>query len=253
MLSTLGSDAAFTGTLAPSIAHQGTPTILVLVFAVTLAVFWISTMSNTPSSNPPGGYILHGSVTHARYLPVESKHAFTYPALYAFVSLRGLESGSLSCGYRYWGWAFGYGRARQRLMAINPDGYLRSGKEGEERSIFERLEGLLRSVSPSSSSSDAALESPFAVHDAWMLTMPSCMGWEGINPLTVYFVYPVGTEPERTRLSHVVLEVHNTFGEGHAYVLKLGEGEDASEFRSEGCVLKTYLVVYGTTDTCRQI
>ena len=234
MLLASGSDAAFPGTLAPSIARQETPFAFFLVFAVSLAIFWISTMSSPPNAKFQGGYILHGSVTHARYLPVESKHAFTYPAVYALVSLRGLESGNLNRGHGLWGWAFGCGWARQRLMAINPGGYLRSGKEGEKASILERLEELLRSGFPQRRPSDAQPEIAATVHDAWMLTMPSCIGWEGINPLTVYFAYTAG--PERSQLSHVVLEVHNTFGEGHVYVLRLDEGEDTAESRSEGCV-----------------
>jgi DUF1365 family protein len=54
----------------------------------------------------------------------------------------------------------------------------------------------------------------------------------------MYFVHGVGSE--RTQLSHVVLEVHNTFGEGHVYVLRLGEGEDMAESRTEGCVKKYF-------------
>jgi DUF1365 family protein len=29
----------------------------------------------------------------------------------------------------------------------------------------------------------------YLLEDAWMMTMPSFIGWAGINPLTVYFCY----------------------------------------------------------------
>lgn len=40
--------------------------------------------------------------------------------------------------------------------------------------------------------------------DAWMLTMPSYCGFEGINPLTVYFCY---SRTRGDKLYAVVLEV----------------------------------------------
>ena len=42
----------------------------------------------------------------------------------------------------------------------------------------------------------------------WMVSMPSLLGFEGINPLTVWYIY------NRDRqISCIILEVHNTFGE----------------------------------------
>jgi DUF1365 family protein len=49
-----------------------------------------------------------------------------------------------------------------------------------------------------------------------MLTMPRFLGYS-FNPLTTYYVY----DPE---LIAVVLEVHNTFGEKHIYVVPYSEG-----------------------------
>ncbi|KAF5339607.1 hypothetical protein D9611_011476 [Ephemerocybe angulata] len=186
----------------------------------------------------PQGYILHASVTHGRYLPVESKHAFTYPALYKLVSLGALESGSLNVGFRSsWAWAFGYGNPKRRITSINPGGYLSSGREAEKGTILDRLDEILRRElreSLSSTGFEEGLEP--LVDDAWMLTMPSFLGWEGINPLTVYFVYSRrGVQPEDEALfRYVVLEIHNTFGESHVYVLKVGEGEDAVESKDRG-------------------
>jgi len=45
----------------------------------------------------------------------------------------------------------------------------------------------------------------------WMVTMPSYLGFVGVNPLSVYFCYRKGGG--EARLLCVVLEVHNTFEE----------------------------------------
>ncbi|KAH9984716.1 hypothetical protein BJV77DRAFT_1089086 [Russula vinacea] len=58
--------------------------------------------------------------------------------------------------------------------------------------------------------------------DAWILTMPSYCGFEGINPLTVYFCY----RKDRPQLWVVVLEIHNTFGERHVHILEVGKNEE---------------------------
>ncbi|CAE6503323.1 unnamed protein product [Rhizoctonia solani] len=62
------------------------------------------------------------------------------------------------------------------------------------------------------------------------MTMPSFMGFEGINPLTVYFCYEEG----ETAVWGLILEVHNTFGERHAYVLQVGKDEDGEDKKSKG-------------------
>ncbi len=54
----------------------------------------------------PHGYLLHNEVTHARLLPVDSAHAFTYPTIAFLVSLDELERRQLDLGR---GWVFGYG------------------------------------------------------------------------------------------------------------------------------------------------
>lgn len=47
----------------------------------------------------------------------------------------------------------------------------------------------------------------------WMVTMPSYLGFVGVNPLSVYFCYKDRDEAGSTGLLCVVLEVHNTFEE----------------------------------------
>ncbi|KAJ2932004.1 hypothetical protein H1R20_g5093, partial [Candolleomyces eurysporus] len=164
------------------------------------------------------------------------------------VSLRALEEHALNLGLTtksYWAWAFGYGGSKRRLTAISPRGYLSSGKEGEKGTIIERLEEVLRrdrdwrgSRGPEDGKKEKEAEERIVVEDAWMLTMPSFVGWEGINPLTVYFVYspPEGRREggEESVFTFVVLEIHNTFGESHVHVLRVGEEEDREELRGRG-------------------
>ncbi|KAF7321038.1 hypothetical protein HMN09_00191000 [Mycena chlorophos] len=147
-------------------------------------------------------YVLENTVTHARLLPTASKHAFTYPTFCFLVSVNALERHSLDLGR---GWVFGYGGRWLRLFGLRTDPYLVPGK----RSIREKLVGVLTE------------RGVLGLEDAWMMTMPSLLGFEGINPLTVYFCYNAAGE-----LFVSVLEVHNTFGENHVYLLKLREGED---------------------------
>lgn len=122
----------------------------------------------------PRAYLLHNQVTHARLLPANASNAFTYPTLAFLVSLDALEKGDLDLGY---GWIFGYGGIWGRIVGLRSQPYLRKGAG----SIKDKLEALL--------SDRGVLNGTNMLGDAWMLTMPSFLGFEGINPLTVYFCY----------------------------------------------------------------
>ncbi|KAF8888982.1 hypothetical protein CPB85DRAFT_1334125 [Mucidula mucida] len=150
------------------------------------------------------GYILENKVVHARLLPVDSKHAFVYPTICLLVPLDALEKRELDlCG----GVVFGYGGLWGRLTGLRPTPYLTTLKG----TIRHKLEGVLSSHGFEKEDLD----------DAWMMTMPSFLGFEGINPLTVYFCYkPNGV------FWLTVLEVHNTFGENHVYILEVGKNEE---------------------------
>ena len=54
-----------------------------------------------------------------------------------------------------------------------------------------------------------------------LLTMPRILGY-GFNPLSIFFYYD-----QDERLTSVVYEVHNTFGEKHFYAFDIPEGEQA--------------------------
>ncbi|KZT68081.1 DUF1365-domain-containing protein [Daedalea quercina L-15889] len=150
------------------------------------------------------GYVLECKVTHRRLLPKTSSHGFAYRTLWLLVSLNALESHSLDLGR---GWLFGYGGIFWRLTGLRSSAYLNDSlKSSETRSIRDKLSSLLDDKRHAGDRR--------SLRDAWMLTMPSFMGFEGINPLTVYYCYDT-----RDCLFMVVLEVHNTFGERHVYFL----------------------------------
>lgn len=125
-------------------------------------------------------YIFENQVTHARLLPAESAHAFTYPTLSLFLSLDALESHSLDIAR---GWVFGYGGIWGRLVGLRSRPYL-AGVE-DTRTIRGKLEALLEKRGFCGKGN--------RMEDAWIMTMPSLLGYEGINPLTVYFCYRLGS------------------------------------------------------------
>ncbi|KAK0189603.1 hypothetical protein F5146DRAFT_982148 [Armillaria mellea] len=152
------------------------------------------------------GYVLKNQVTHARLLPTLSKHTFSYPTVSLLVSLNALESGRLDLGY---GLIFRYGGLWGRLTGLRAEPYL-SPQVGTG-SIQDKLNALLALHEYGEDMLD----------DAWMMTMPSYLAFEGINPLTVYFCYKAGV------FWLTVLEIHNTFSESHIHVLEVGKNEDS--------------------------
>ena len=139
----------------------------------------------------PRGYVLHSVTTHARLLPIDSRHAFTYPVLSLLLPLSALESAHLSLLN---GFLFSYGGIHGRILGLRSAGYL-FDDGGRVPSIRTKLVRAL---------GDFGVEDPEGqMDDAWILTMPSYCGFEGINPLTVYFCY----RKDDRRLWIVVLEV----------------------------------------------
>lgn len=133
-------------------------------------------------------YVLQNQVTHVRFLPAPSKHSFVYPTVSLLVSLNALESKKLDL---LGGWLFGYGGIWGRLTGLRASGYLYDG-QGDNRSIKSKLIDVL----------DQYGHAGCELQDAWLMTMPSFLGIQGINPLSVYFCYKQGGS-----LWLVVLEV----------------------------------------------
>ena len=152
-------------------------------------------------SLPFRAYVLINKVTHARLLPVHSKHAFTYPTLSLLVSLDALEHFKLDLPISLgWGPTLGYvfrfGSICGTLVGLRGDGYLapQDGERTSPVSIRAKLDHVLLD--------SGAITAPCEVRDVWMMMMPAICAFEGINPLTIYYCYRPSGE-----VSVVVLEV----------------------------------------------
>lgn len=128
----------------------------------------------------PRAYILRSITSHARFLPEDSRHAFTYPVLSLLLPLSALESGRLSLLN---GFLFSFGGIHGSNLGLRSAGYLYDDG-GKEPSIRNKLVEALGKFGI-----ELAGEQ---MDDAWILTMPSYFGFEGINPLSVYFCYRKG-------------------------------------------------------------
>jgi len=141
-------------------------------------------------------FLIPAYTTHARLLPIPSRHAFSYSLLYLGIDVGSLESGSLDLPGRLLSYG---GRPITKILGLRSDGYLGPGKA----SLREKLARLL----------DGRKEDKVELGRVWLMTMPSVVGFEGINPLSVWYCYGKTKGEGRAELEYVVLEVHNTFGE----------------------------------------
>jgi DUF1365 family protein len=126
------------------------------------------------------GYVIRNKVTHHRLLPQPASHTFNYSTLFFLVSLNALETHSLDLGRS---WIFGYGGIYGRITGLRAAAYLQADEH--MTSIKRKLCQVLRLRGMPEKD----------LEDAWMLTMPSYLGFEGINPLTIYYCYRNGGEP----------------------------------------------------------
>lgn len=168
-----------------------------LLGALSIAAYFLLTSRRSPELDADAdaltSVLIPAYTSHSRSLPKQSKHAFSYPLLYLGVDVDALESGALKLPGRIVRYG---GQPITKLLGLRSDGYLDPGPEGLGlRAKVERLldtRGIPRN----------------SIGRIWLVTMPSCFGFEGINPLSTWFVY----DKER-RFLCVILEVHNTFGE----------------------------------------
>jgi DUF1365 family protein len=114
-----------------------------------------------------------------------------YPILSLFFPLSALESGHLSLLN---GFLFSFGGVHTRILGLRSAGYLYDDG-GRDPSIRTKLVKVLQNFGVERAEEE--------MDDAWMLTMPSYCGFEGTNPLTVYFCY----RKDCSTLWIVVLEV----------------------------------------------
>lgn len=146
--------------------------------------------------------------THARFLPNPARHAFSYPLLYL-----GVDIDSLQCGRLDVGRLVRYGGSPSRtILGLRSDNYLSPRKGSLRRKVEMLLES--RGISPEE------------LGRVWLVTIPSFVGFEGINPLSVWYCYKRPADHNdlsrvegQSELLCVILEVHNTFGEKYVACL----------------------------------
>ena len=151
-----------------------------------------------PAASPDAltSHLIPAHTTHCRLLPTPSRHTFTYPLLYVGVDIDSLESGSLDLPMRLH--VYG-GSPITKILGLRSDGYLGTGKA----TFRSKLDVLL--------SEHGCKRSEMG--RVWLVTMPSFIGWEGINPLSIWYCYGKVKDEEQAELECIVLEIHNTFGE----------------------------------------
>ncbi len=209
------------------------------------------------------GFLLPSLVHHARFLPARSRHQFRYDTLYLALELNALEAGKQDIGGRLFRWngrltssgrfaqssAATLAPAKRCVTGIHPDDYLRlafpqleaeasvsseaaSRKELVSSSILLKLAYELRehdAISVGPQDLDRPIDSFVQeVGEVWAVTMPAFLGFHGINPLTIYYVYEKAAASPRGPLKTIVLEVHNTFAERHVYVLPTARASSSS-------------------------
>nr|ODN90544.1 hypothetical protein L203_01653 [Cryptococcus depauperatus CBS 7841] len=172
------------------------------VSAVALHLYLLS-RKPLPAPDAFPAYLFPAVASHGRHLPVSGRNAFAYPVLFIGADLDALEEGSVDEPFRLIHYG---GNPMKKVLGIRPTRYLFSG----ENSIRSKLEKLLEKQG-------IARE---MIGRIWVHTMPSILGFEGINPLNVFYVYGLGDATSR-RLLCVALEVHNAFSESHCYVLRV--------------------------------
>ena len=161
----------------------------------------MSHMSSLPRHAPLPSALLPCITSHRRLLPTPAKHAFSYPLIYMGIDLDELESRNLDTSLRF----FRYGTSKA-ILGFQHEHYL-APSTGEKTPVRGSWKQELKTLV---ATHGVAVEEMGRV---WMVTMPSYLGFVGVNPLSVYFCYKDGDGQESAGLLCVVLEVHNTFEE----------------------------------------
>jgi uncharacterized protein len=141
-----------------------------------------------------GNAIFKGLLLHRRYVP--ARHELSYHVADVLVDVDRLEELNRSSRL------IGYNRAR--LLSINDHNY----GPGDGTPIAVHVRGLMSS-----------LELAQPVARIFMLCFPAVLG-RVFNPLTVYF-----GQSDDGRWLAVVYEVSNTFGQRHAYIMAVEDGQ----------------------------
>lgn len=157
-----------------------------------LAWLWLSPRSaKLPTSDHLPSALIPSYTSHARLLPVPSRHTFSYPLIYLGIDIDAVHDGV----YNLPGRLFAYGGSPwTKVLGLRSFNYLTPGPA----TLRQKLDTLLQEHGMEEND----------MTKGWMVSMPSLLGFEGINPLTVWYIYNSDRQ-----ISCIILEVHNTFGE----------------------------------------
>lgn len=129
-----------------------------------------------------------GRVMHARFRPF--KHRFTYRIFSLWLDIDRIGETASK------GWAFGYNRLG--LLSFHDKDHGRMDGSPLRQWVEETL---------------AAAGLELNGGSVWLLCFPRILGFV-FNPISLYFCFD-----QDERLAAMIYEVHNTFGERHAYVV----------------------------------
>lgn len=169
------------------------------IVVAALALYFSFSPTPTPSKLP--GHVrppqlLVSSTFHSRFKPI--LHSFRYPVLYICLDLDsvGYVDRVFSTVTKAW-----------RPLSLRSEDYLGNRYQG---AIKQKLWAHMEDHGVDTSDLCRAL----------LVTTPRLLGYS-FNPVSFHYVYD-----GRDRLKVVVLEVNNTFGEKHVYVLRQDEARD---------------------------
>lgn len=150
----------------------------------------------------PGSFIYVGELMHHRFKP--KKHRFSYRVASWLLELDDIDALD----------------KRLTLFSINRFNivsfYPRDHGDGSDTPLREQINQLLQ---------DHSIETPDKIS---LLCYPRMFGYT-FNPLAVYFCY------RDQKLTAIVYEVSNTFGERHSYVAAVEPEEQSDDKRSIEC------------------
>lgn len=205
-------DAVIVAPLVPRLLASLTVVDLVLaplLLFASLVLYDLFTPSASPANEERLAHVHHAKTAHARMRPKEARHHFSYPVLYVGVDLEQLERGVCD---------------EPPLFRFQHDHRLRWALTSLSKTMFFDMQ-------TSSSLIERLRERCTKVHGydgaeiarAYTVCIPALAGFEGINPLVTHFLYDAQGQWTAT-----VLEVHNTFGDRHTYLLQCGKDEDSA-------------------------
>ncbi|KAI5210820.1 hypothetical protein E4T38_01900 [Aureobasidium subglaciale] len=155
--------------------------------------------SSTEQFLPP--LLIPGRTTHSRMFPQKHSFAYSYFSVGVPVNFKGCAGSMLSTNLEL----LPPGQRRKGWFNVNAADYLYRG--GSERGLEERLRCYLRG--------EGVPDEAWSF--AYLVTAPKFLGYS-FNPVSFWYIYD-----SSRRLTMMVLEVNNTFGERRLYLLKAEE------------------------------